>query len=128
MTLNIDNAYNLTYQCHDLSSSGRYQIMPKAYRPIHINEKTFQKYVKKYGKERAQGYFDAMRDMLNNVEGVFYGYLRASDEYFYQPSPQRVRTRLTEFKEETEFTIAQIEKSEILNNDSMAKGHELQPK
>lgn len=82
------------------------------YEAVQINFKNFQSYVEKYGIERAQGYFDALKDMANNIEGLFYQY--GQGEYYSSNSPQRVYTRTKNFREESFHLVNQIDSAQIL--------------
>lgn len=78
--------------------------------PITLEK--FEDYLKKYGPERAQGYFDAIVDMSKNIDALFYRY-DSKNAVWKNASHRYTSAHLKELKEQTDNLIDDVAKDKL---------------
>lgn len=92
-------------------------------KPDSINMKLFQNYIDEHGTDRAKGFVDAMEFMMHHLDFISVKQVVLPHESYYvtDHSPNRVRTKLIDFKETTKVILKDVKRSEMLNGEKTAR-------
>lgn len=83
------------------------------YEPKKMSVERFEKYVTKHGIERSQGYFDAIKDVVENLE--YFSYRKRAGTFEYDTA-LGVSRKVWDFRDEAEEMLKVVKRSKILKS------------